>query len=57
MKKRLNQAKTFLLNNEGAASIEYALLGSLIAVVIVAAVSAFGVKLASSFKSSTGNLP
>jgi pilus assembly protein Flp/PilA len=57
MHKYLNHALAFLLDDEGAASIEYALLGGLIAVVIVAAVSALGTKLASSFASSTGNLP
>jgi pilus assembly protein Flp/PilA len=57
MKKRLNQAKTFILNDEGAASIEYALLVGLIAVVIVAAVTALGTQLAASYTSSTGKLP
>lgn len=56
MKKQLNRAMAFLQDDEGAASIEYALLGSLIAAVIVAAVSAFGTQLAGSFTSSTTKL-
>ena len=57
MNKLFNRAMAFLQDNEGAASIEYALLGGLIAVVIVAAVTAFGTKLAGSFTSSTTKLP
>lgn len=57
MNKLLNRAIAFLQDNEGAASIEYALLASLIAVVIVAAVTAFGTKLAGSFTSSIDKLP
>ncbi|MHB9075781.1 MAG: Flp family type IVb pilin [Desulfobaccales bacterium] len=47
----------FLRDDVGAASIEYALLGSLIAVAIVAAVTAFGSKVAGSFTSSVATLP
>jgi len=57
MKNQLNQALAFLQDEGGATSIEYALLGGLIAVVIVAAVTAFGIKLSNSFTSSTGKLP
>jgi pilus assembly protein Flp/PilA len=57
MKKCLTQALPFLQDEAGASAIEYALLGGLIAVVIVAAVTAFGTKLAGSFTSSTAKLP
>jgi pilus assembly protein Flp/PilA len=57
MQKHLDRAMAFLRDDEGAASIEYALLGGLIAVVIVAAVTAFGAKVASSFASSVAALP
>jgi len=57
MKKHLNRAMAFLQDDAGAASIEYALLGSLIAAVIVAAVTSFGGKLAASFTSSVAQLP
>ncbi|MFA4901381.1 MAG: Flp family type IVb pilin [Desulfobaccales bacterium] len=57
MQKHLDRAMAFLRDDVGAASIEYALLGGLIAVVIVAAVTAFGAKVASSFASSVATLP
>lgn len=57
MKQHLHRALTFLQNDEGATSIEYALLGSLIAVAIVAAVTAFGAKVSSSFSASNSHLP
>lgn len=57
MQKHLDRAMAFLRDDEGAASIEYALLGSLIAAVIVAAVTAFGAKVAGSFTSSVATLP
>ena len=57
MKQHLNRAMTFLQDDAGAASIEYALLGGLIAVVIVAAVTSYGGKLATSFTSSVAKLP
>jgi pilus assembly protein Flp/PilA len=57
MQKHLDRAMAFLRDDVGAASIEYALLGGLIAVVIVAAVTAFGAKVAASFTSSVAALP
>jgi pilus assembly protein Flp/PilA len=53
----LDQAKKFLKDEEGAAAIEYALLVGLIAVAIVAAVTALGTKVAGTFTSITGSLP
>jgi Flp pilus assembly pilin Flp len=57
MKKHLNQVMAFLQGDEGAASVEYALLVSLIAAVIVGGVTLFGTKLANSFTSSIAKLP
>lgn len=57
MNKLLYRAMAFLQDDEGAAAMEYALLGGLIAVVIVAAVTTFGTKVAGSFASSAANLP
>jgi pilus assembly protein Flp/PilA len=53
----LDRTKKFLKDEEGAAAIEYALLVGLIAVAIVAAVTALGTKVASTFSSITGKLP
>lgn len=53
----LEQTKKFLKDEEGAAAIEYALLVGLIAVAIVAAVTALGTKVAGTFTSITGKLP
>jgi pilus assembly protein Flp/PilA len=52
----LDQTKKFLKDEEGAAAIEYALLVGLIAVAIVAAVTALGTKVASTFSSITTSL-
>jgi pilus assembly protein Flp/PilA len=57
MQKYLDRAIAFLRDDEGAASVEYALLASLIAAVIVAAVTTFGAKVAASFTSSAAALP
>lgn len=57
MQKHLDRAMAFLRDDVGAASIEYALLGSLIAAVIVAAVTAFGSMVAGRFTSSIAALP
>jgi Flp pilus assembly pilin Flp len=57
MKQLLNQILVFLQNEKGAASIEYALLASLIAAVIAAAVGLLGTNLASSFTNSSELFP
>lgn len=57
MNQLLYRAMAFLQDDEGAAAMEYALLAGLIAVVIVAAVTTFGTKVAGSFTSSATNLP
>jgi pilus assembly protein Flp/PilA len=56
MKKYLTKAMVFFEDDKGAAAIEYALLASLIAVAIAAAVGLFGTSLASSFTNSTSKL-
>jgi len=45
----LKQIRSFLADASGATAIEYALLSSLIAVFIIAALSALGTKLSSEF--------
>jgi len=53
----LDKTKKFLKDEEGASAIEYALLVGLIAVAIVAAVTALGTKVAGTFTSITSSLP
>lgn len=53
----MQKIMTFLRAEEGASAIEYALLVGLIAVAIVAAVTALGTKVAGTFTSITGKLP
>lgn len=48
---------SFFQDEEGASAIEYALLVGLIAVAIVAAVTALGTKVAGTFTSISGKLP
>jgi pilus assembly protein Flp/PilA len=48
--------RKFLRNEEGATAIEYGLLASLIAVVIVVALQALGPKLAATFNTVAGSL-
>jgi pilus assembly protein Flp/PilA len=45
----LKQFKTFLIDESGATAIEYALIASLIAVAIIAAVSTVGTKVSTVF--------
>ena len=45
----LKQLRKFLNDSSGATAIEYALISSLIAVFIIAALSALGTKLSSEF--------
>jgi pilus assembly protein Flp/PilA len=46
----------FLVDEQGATAIEYGLIASLIAVVIIGAVAALGNGLSASFNEVTGNL-
>ena len=48
--------KSFLANESGATAIEYGLIASLIAVVIITAVSAVGSKLTTTFNEVASNL-
>jgi pilus assembly protein Flp/PilA len=57
MQTYFQKTMTFLRDEEGASAIEYALLVGLIAVAIVAAVTALGTKVAGTFTSITGKLP
>jgi pilus assembly protein Flp/PilA len=50
----LKSFKSFVANESGATAIEYALIASLIAVAIIAALSTLGTKRASEF-SEVGN--
>jgi pilus assembly protein Flp/PilA len=52
----INSVKKFVANESGATAIEYALIASLIAVAIIAAVSALGKKLQNTFNEVTRNL-
>jgi pilus assembly protein Flp/PilA len=45
----IKSLKSFVSNESGATAIEYALIASLIAVFIIAALSALGTKLSSEF--------
>lgn len=49
MCKKIDLIRQFLSNKDGVTSIEYALIGSLIAVVIAVAVSAVGANLSPIF--------
>jgi pilus assembly protein Flp/PilA len=48
--------KKFASDNSGATAIEYGLIASLIAVVIIAAVTTVGTKLSNTFNEVSGNL-
>ena len=45
----MKQIKTFIRNEDGATAIEYALIASLIAVVIITAVQTVGTKVSTVF--------
>ena len=47
--KNVKNVKTFLANDSGATAIEYALLSSLIAVALIASLTALGTRLSSEF--------
>jgi pilus assembly protein Flp/PilA len=57
MQTYFQKTMAFLRDEEGASAIEYALLVGLIAVAIVAAVTALGTKVAGTFSKVTGSLP
>jgi len=57
MQDYFQKTMAFIRDEEGASAIEYALLVGLIAVAIVAAVTALGTKVAGTFTSITGKLP
>ena len=52
----MRQFREFLTDDSGATAIEYGLLASLIAVVIIAAVKAVGTNLSTMFTSVANNL-
>jgi pilus assembly protein Flp/PilA len=51
-----SQIKTFLANESAATAIEYALIASLVAVAIIAAVSNVGSKIQHTFNEVSSNL-
>ena len=57
MQKYLDRTLEFLKNEKGASAAEYALLIGLIAMVIMAGISAFGTSLGSYYQSLAGSLP
>ena len=52
----MKQIKTFIGNEDGATAIEYALIASLIAVVIIGAVQVVGTKVSTVFTEVGGAL-
>jgi pilus assembly protein Flp/PilA len=50
-------ATRFFRNRAGATAIEYALIASLIAMVVVTSLGAMGAKLSGSYNMITGQLP
>ena len=52
----LSILKSFARDDSGATAIEYGLIASLIAVVIIAAVTTVGTKLTNTFTEVAGNL-
>ncbi len=46
----------FIANEDGVTAIEYGLIASLVAVAIIAAITALGSKMSGTFASITGNL-
>ena len=52
----LSTLRNFARDNSGATAIEYGLIASLIAVVIIAAVTTVGTKLTNTFTEVAGNL-
>jgi pilus assembly protein Flp/PilA len=52
----LKSLKRFVANESGATAIEYALIASLVAVAIIAALTSMGSKLKATFNEIAGNL-
>jgi len=52
----IRTAKAFLSNEDGATAIEYALIGSLIAVAIIGALTTLGTNLSSTFSEVASSL-
>lgn len=52
----INAIKKFVANKSGATAIEYALIASLIAVAIIASITAIGTKMSATFNEVAGNL-
>ena len=52
----VKNVNSFLSDQSGATAIEYALLGSLIAVAIISALSTLGTKLSSTFSEISSSL-
>jgi pilus assembly protein Flp/PilA len=52
----IKSIKTFVANESGATAIEYGLLASLVAVAIIAAITAVGTKLQNTFNEVANNL-
>jgi pilus assembly protein Flp/PilA len=53
----MKAVRSFLADESGATAIEYGLIAALIAVVIIAAVTAVGKGVSSTFQSVAGALP
>ena len=56
MKRLIQKAKDFARNEEGATAIEYGLLAALVSVVIIAALTALGGSLQTTFQGVADNL-
>ena len=52
----INAVKKFVANESGATAIEYALIASLVAVAIIAAITTLGSKLQNTFNEVSSNL-
>lgn len=52
----MNSISKFIRNEDGATAIEYALIASLIAIAIIASLSALGTKLQKTFSNISSNL-
>jgi pilus assembly protein Flp/PilA len=52
----IDQIKVFIADESGATAIEYALIASLIAIAIIAALTNLGTRLSSTFREVSSNL-
>ena len=57
MQNYLKQSMEFLKSEEGASSVEYALLASLIAAVALVGITAFGLSVSNLFQYAVDTLP